>query len=643
MTSIGQESPSVSERLHRAGISDVVVIDNTFDTPSISDLVEGELEIFWSAVTGSQQLCQELEELGIETGSWVDDLDERDEKAFDTLWQLRDDGSEIAKAATEHLFGRILEDQERTNRIVELLETLELGVATFGKEVSEPPSPVKLVFLDYYLGSIGDKLSKDRASRVARHIYGQFSDPVEKPFFVLMSSVNDVAHEADQFRRDSGLLGGLFDFVTKEDLMDHTMLSIKLASWAAGMPDRHKIQSFVETLESSLAKKSREFMEEVKSLTFDDYAFIQALSLESEGQPLGNYMISLFGSLIVNSILENNDDLLDSRKQLDKMSFTSFVPSQRAPSNHLARIYGLSVAEPIREGITHPLQPAEDDDWLPQLRLGDIWVKDSKSEVYMVANPDCDLAFGPGGRRHIDKDLSVLLIPGHLVLLEDSSSGGDIRTDLFQIGDEKFRIHWEPKRIVTVKLRNFRKDYSDGEYSRHERLRLPYALRIQQALTSHVSQVGVPVAPPLYERVSVRFFADGHTAGWEQLGESVENGAAVVFTGRNKGSVVVTTECIQRLLKLLPSVTDRYRQERETADNQKRRERLSKKIADLESCQKDPRHLLAILEKTWEIPSLGATTELESTVVRLHNRRKADEYCSDHYICLEILYPPQVD
>ena len=639
MISKGEETPSISQRLQNAGITEVVVIDNTFDDPTLLDLDEGDIDAFWGVVRGNDNLCRELELMGINTGE-VEDVDARDEEAFARLWEIRDNESDIANTAKEFLFEGILEDKVRTDTIVESLVNLDLSVPTFGKDLLEPQSPVKLVFLDYYLGSMRDSLSKGRAATVARRIYDQYSDPQEKPFIVLMSSVHDARNEADQFRSESGLLGGLFDFVAKEALMDKTMLAIKLASWAAAMPDRHKIQSFVETLESSLKEKSRDFIKEVKSLTFDDYAFIQSLSLEEEGHPLGDYMISLFGSLLVNSILEDNETLISSRAVLNKMSFTSFVPSQRAPSNHLAKIYSLSITEPIRdESAVHPLEySTDDDDWLPRLRLGDIWVKDSESEVYMVANPDCDLAFGPGGRRKIDKNISVLLIPGRLVSLDHNASGDEIRTDLFQIGDENYQIYWEPKKLLTVKLQKFREQYSDGEYSRHERLRLPYALRIQHAFTSHVSQVGVPVAPPLYERISVQFYAEGETTGWGMLEEPVENGAAIIYTSRNEGSVVITNECIERLLKTMPSIINRYRRKRETADNDTRKQRLSQKISELESCQDDPRHLLSMLEKTWEIPSVGATTDLESTVVRLHNRRKSGQHCSDHYICLDILH-----
>ena len=641
MTSNGAETPSIGERLQRAGITEVVVIDNTFDKPTLSDLFERDIDVFWGVVRGNTDLQEELEAMGIDSSEHVEDIDARDEMAFAKLWEKGEDGSEIAKAAKENLFGIILEDRDKTNSIVQLLEKLELNVTTFGTELTPPPSPVKLVFLDYYLGPIRDSVSTNRASTVARSIYSQYGDPNEKPFLVLMSSLHDVRDKADTFRSDSGLLGGLFDFVTKDDLLDQTMLAIKLASWAAGMPDRHHIQSFVEALESSLAGKAREFMEEVKSLTFDDYAFIQSLSLEKEGQPLGDYMISLFGSLLMNSVLEDNDALAGSRTLLDKMSFTAFVPSQRAPSNHLARIYSLSVSEPIPdESTVHPLESSKGEDWLPRLRLGDIWIKDTESEVYMVANPDCDLAFGPGGRRKIDKDLSVLLIPGHLVALDRNAVGEEIRTDLFQIDDQKFRIDWDPKKTVTVRIDRFRELYSDGEYSRRKRLRLPHALRIQHAFTSHVSQVGVPVSPPLYERVNMQFYAEGETTGWEELEEPVENGAAIIYTSRNEGSVVITNECVERLLKMMPTVIGRYREKREAADSETRIQRLDKKLAELESCMDDPRHLLAILEKTWDVPGVGETTDLKSTVVRLHNRRTLGTHCSDHYICLDILHPP---
>ena len=640
MLSKGEETPSIRERLQRGGITEVVVIDNSFDDPTLLDLAEGDIDAFWSVVQGNVSLRRQMEAMDIDTGE-VEDIDARDEAAFAKLWAIKDDESEIAQTANNILFKAVLEDRERTGTIVNSLAALALRVTALGAELRDSPLPAKLVFLDYYLGPVRDDLSKSRAAAVARRIYDQYSAPQEKPFIVLMSSVHDAKYEADQFRSESGLLGGLFEFVAKEDLIDQTMLGVKLASWAAAMPDRHEIQSLVEMLESSLIEKSRDFMAEVKSLTFDDYAFIQSLSLEEEGHLLGDYMLSLFGSLLVNSILEDNDALASNRAILNRMSFTSFVPSQRAPSNHLAKIYSLSITEPMHDdSVIHPLECSTGNDgWLPRLRLGDVWIKDSKSEVYMVANPDCDLAFGPGGRRKIDKDLSVLLIPGRLVSLDHNPTGDEIRTDLFQIDDENFRIYWEPKKTVAVAISKFRELYSDGEYSRRERLRLPYALRIQHAFTSHVSQVGVPVAPPLYERVGVRFYAEGEPSGWEQLEEPVENGAAIIYTSRNEGSVVITKECIERLLKMMPTVIDRYIQKRETANDETRKQRLGKKIAELESNLNDPRHLLAILEKTWEIPGLGDTTDLKSTVVRLHNRRESGQHCSDHYICLDILHP----
>ena len=192
-----------------------------------------------------------MESMDIDTGE-VEDIDTRDEAAFAKLWEIRDDESEIAQTANNILFTAVLEDRKRTGTIVKSLEELELSVTALGTELRDSPLPAKLVFLDYYLGPVRDGQSKSRAAAVARRIYDQYSAPQEKPFIVLMSSVHDAKYEADQFRSESGLLGGLFEFVAKEDLIDQTMLGVKLASWAAAMPDRHEIQSLVETLESSL-------------------------------------------------------------------------------------------------------------------------------------------------------------------------------------------------------------------------------------------------------------------------------------------------------------------------------------------------------------------------------------------------------
>ena len=107
MTLKGEQSPSISERLQGAGITEVVVIDNTFDEPTVSDVVEEDIDEFWAVVRSNEQLRQEMASMGIDTGE-VEDVDARDEEAFAKLWGIRGDGSQIAKTARERLFGTFL-------------------------------------------------------------------------------------------------------------------------------------------------------------------------------------------------------------------------------------------------------------------------------------------------------------------------------------------------------------------------------------------------------------------------------------------------------------------------------------------------------------------------------------------------------
>ena len=248
-----------------------------------------------------------------------------------------------------------------------------------------------------------------------------------------MSSRAEVESLAEKFRNDSDLLGGLFDFVLREELQDEHILRVKLATWAAGIATGQKIQTFVETLRETIPTKAQDFIKKVRSLTIEDYAYVQALRLQDDGQPLGDYMLWLFSSLLINFVLEDNQELANNRKVLDELSLESLLPSQKPPSNHLSEIYGLAIAEPTSGNIEpHPRDETPDEKKrLPLLNFGDLLIKDADSPLYMVATPDCDLLFSPGTKRTLDRDLSVILIPGKLYPLSDNKAHTPIQTELF--------------------------------------------------------------------------------------------------------------------------------------------------------------------------------------------------------------------
>ena len=441
------------QRLAEGYITSALLVDDAFDVPTVAR-VQGDLDTFWNFVERDDGF-EELRALGIGAEA-PGDFGDND---VAILWARRAEGSRIIEHANRELFDEAIVALQEVQQIADSLGALGLTVDTVGEQTSIQVSSGSLVFLDYYLGPTQDSSAVANAAVKARDIYKDMPETNAKPFIVLMSSRSNVADEADSFRDMSGLLGGLFDFVSKEDLTDPALLAIKLATWAADMPIRHKIQVFVEALSETMDDTTQDFIRKAKALTIEDYAYVQSLSLEDEGQSLGDYMQWLFSSLLANRVLEDNDLFVENKKVLNELSFQAPIPTQGPPSRHFAEIYSLAIAEPMSEDIdVHPrakpvesvedannrsavicLEEASSSDTkpsqneLPVLRLGDLLVKDDDQEVYMVATPDCDLLFAPGTKRRLSPQQSVVLIPGRLYPLKESKRSPSIQTQLFSL------------------------------------------------------------------------------------------------------------------------------------------------------------------------------------------------------------------
>ena len=636
MTSVSKNNEFIKERLQRAGFTRAVVADNAFGTPSLADVTTPDLDDFLNDIEGDDELLAELGGIGFS----IDHLEVGENDVVSALWATRDTGTRLVQVARATILKYILEDYESVTTIVSALKSVGMEVTTVGSPLVEVPHPVDVVFLDYFFGSWSDPNSKLVAGSIAREIYKGYDDDEPKPFIVLMSSRPEARKEADQFRQTSDLLGSLFDFVSKNAFSDVTALSIRLASWAAGSDTRHKIQRFVEALDQTWCATTLEFMQKVKSLTIEDYAHIQALSLQKDGHPFGEYMLGLYGSMLVNSVLENNGQLADKKRELDGFSVGSFIPSHKPPSRYLAEAYSLSIAEPISQEIDqHPRAGVcEGNDGLPLLRLGDLLVRNAESKVYMVATPDCDLAYAPGSQRDLDDDLAVVLIPGVLHPLNAGNPRSNIRTELFYLNGQPYRIYWEPKKIVAMEIGQFRDWYAQGGYARPVRIRLPYALEIQQAFASNLGRVGTPVAPPLPEFVDLQFYCEGENRVWTLLGETVAAGATVIHTAYGESSVEIHTDSVLELLDRIHDLVDKYRGKIRVGTEQTTQRRQKLKLNKLLDCRDNPDHLIKIIEKTWELPISKKTTNLGSDTVKLHRNRPVTDQCSDHLICLDIVY-----
>ena len=646
----------LQQRLAEADIKNVLVVDDAFDVPTVAR-VQDDLDTFWNYIERDDGLAEQLQAFGIGAESPLD-FDDDDVAA---LWGRRADKNPLIKHAKRQLFAEAIAAIEEVQLITASLQALGLTVDTVGQDAPILVPSGSLVFLDYYLGPAQDSTAVSNAAVKARDIYQNMPESESKPFIVLMSSRPDVADEADRFRDTSGILGGLFDFVSKEDLNDPALFAIKLATWVADMPTRHKIQTFVESLDQTMRRATQDFTQKVKALTIEDYAYVQSMSLEEEGHPLGDYMQWMFSSLLVNKVLEENQSFTLSKKDLNELSFQSPIPNQGPPSTHLAEVYSLAIAEPMADEIdVHPrvrvdkraASPSTESsdavtslpdrilsqDELPALRLGDLLVKDADEDVYMVATPDCDLLFSPGNDRELSPEQSLLLIPGRLYPLSESRRQPAIQTQLYFHREKQYRIYWEPRRTKTIAVGKFRQWYQNKGYSRPARIRLPYAAKIQQEVVGRLTQLGMPIAPPLRDFVKVEYLSEQSEGKWEQFRSPMEFGATVIHRDRGNPVFLMNPNCIHGLITQLDAMTKRCGEMIDNATSPRRKRQLKDRLDRLEICRNEPERFVPILQEACDLPGPGGQRTLWERTIGLHRNGDFSGICSKHDICLNIVY-----
>ena len=218
-----------------------------------------------------------------------------------------------------------------------------------------------------------------------------------------------------------------------------------------------------------------------------DYAYIQRLCLQREGQPLGDYLIWLFSTYLGQLLFA--EALKDARTDLDSMTFEQALPSLGPPSDTLTDIYHTALFDTsVGPVVTHPLagilQEASTAKGHPAIALGDLLrLRDSASaddnqnsgacrdndlrtrrgrefgselmakvdaELLLVINAQCDLVYRPasGDITASEKDLTILLLPGTPRPVRNRGGGSSkLSTELYQQDGVNYRIEWDTKNV----------------------------------------------------------------------------------------------------------------------------------------------------------------------------------------------------
>jgi hypothetical protein len=629
----------IAAHLQSCGIEAVAIIDDAYDAPTRESLGSAVPE-FWDHVVRREEFRAELQ-----TVAAIEDESDIDNAVLKSLYDVHDSLPKIG-ALCKQLFAVKLEKLAPLRKLREHLQNAGLKrVVELGSEEELPSEPIKLVFLDYFLGPRDDTSAVQAATAAAEEIYRRVPNDADKPFIVLMSSRPEVDAGKEAFRESSKLLGGLFGFVRKTELTDKEKLYLHLTIWALGMPARHQIQHFAEALEVGVRSAAEDFIRRVRALGFEDYANIQWLSLQQEGHPLGDYMLWLYKSLLV-YLFHGQPKVLEQQKQLDAMSFERFTPSQSSPSAQLAEIYRFALTEPgVEEVRPHPRAAADNSD--PLLQTGDMFFKEGSPDVLMVINAPCDLAYAPGHqKRSFPRDRPVLLIRGTLQRHEDIDTSGRVRTELFKHEGRPFRILWDHQHVTSKEYGVVAEWLSSEGYARKARLALPYALEVQQAFAMHMMRPGMPIRPPSYRHADVEVYCEGEDGACEQLGESIRAGARImrrrkVDKDEDEDLFVLTIDCIGMIVSRLDTVVSRLRAQadrlrsqlplevrKDDRDAQQRDQKLRGKIqgiegklAKVEQLKQASREWVPIVQTPSLLPAPSDKVEVNAKLLWVYHDR----------------------
>lgn len=561
-STVPREHDALRALLEQEGIERVAIIDDALDALSNAGLQPDEEIEIWGRLEFDRDARGEIAALGFEvnraddlTGELIDKVlrDSSNSRAFLTIWESSTAERRIADALQDV---NIISDH--------LGQALGLQVKIFASddEISElVEQDPQLIFLDWYLGnervpSVEDAISKDKlpdpveaAVAKVQEIFGSWPSDKSVPLIILMSSRTGVEDAASQFCLSSGILRGMFYAVEKKALTDSFALRVHMDLFARSLTPGRRFQNMVDGFRDGFKHAEQKFFDGIRDLTLNDYAYIQSLGLQKDGQPLGSYLLSLFSDHMGQLLF--SDALRDVCADFDETTFDESLPSLGPPSGTLTEIYQSS----LLDTSVGPL-PNDDDDELPALVLGDLLKRQASPgsdgtdpDLLLIINAQCDLELRPDPKDRIASSRqSVLLLPGFLRSI-GSLKPDDPKTEFYQDSDGTIHsIQWDIKRIKAVALGEFNRWIKAEGFQREARLRLPLALDLQRAFTSDLTRVGSPVMAPIYQPVHASLLrpANCDPSTYERLGVLEEADVFLILT-RSGRKGVLTVPLVLRL------------------------------------------------------------------------------------------------
>jgi hypothetical protein len=500
----------VKAAIELGGITNVVVIDDAFDPPTIGDADAGPLMDLltleqhkkargWSGLTAAE-IAAAVEAL--QNTEYADEAVVKVVRKVYAKFVEKFDTKFDPAGRFNVLKGSNLSFVRPLLRLLGKCSGLSIVRIGSNDPVAELAAvQAQVVFVDYYLhlgftqnsnpnGQEG--VEARRASiRMLRGVLD--AQPGTGPSVMLMSS-HAVADRAQDFRtevRDNKrpIFASRFQFMAKEDLKEDTDGTIEIAAAAANaLLDIAQRHAFAGAIEDALTHWKQgvdgavdHLWTTITELELKDFAYLSRFRLADEGQPLSSYLEWFFGEVLIDGIARTVDWSQPSWGVLDQGAAKGGPGSQiegafDGPTGKVAELYYRARVDerPERQNV--------------DMRVGDVYAGPNLSEVLAVITPECDMVVRSNGRRAAPR---LTAIAGTLQPL----SGPDTSVADFLIRDgQLMNVLWSTKDVRTLE---FVEIGAEGGYQLLGTLRPLYAYELQNRVLNELGRVGLAVAPAM--------------------------------------------------------------------------------------------------------------------------------------------------
>lgn len=579
----------VSEGAEAPPYSAVVIDDAYDDVPKWDEVPSDVLDELWqrSRFDVDPSLLRKV-------GVTADDPEALGATDVEALWERR---GELPAPVAQVIDELLIDFAPGVPRTLSALtgairEHLNCAPVTKGTDPPHASGDVDFVFLDHVLGPgtgiLESEKAKERSLEVAREVLQEARKVDTRPIVVLMSSRTPSDEEKREFRESLGLAEDAFYFFPKSEFEDVNMLFLRLSA----LKQRRRLgagaQHFAEEVQRAVVKAADRLSKAVYGLRAEDYVLIHAMSLREEGEPLGDYMLWLFGAFVGKELFELDKDVRDARRHLDEMQSEDLLPFHLLPSEALRRMYDAALYADVESlpSATAQVKHGDGTRWRTvqnaPLMLGHVY-RSGKSDVWAVMNAACDLAARPrkdekgeGKKLLPNPDLSIVMMHGRLVPIDEPTSHKGARTDLYEEDGHAHWIMWDVKRVEAVPYKSI-----DSWVNRHnarlaKRLRPEYALHLQREFTSSMTRVGLPVSPPIPQKTQGALYVRGADGTCQEIRTMSKPVGFVRIDRRDREDRAEWTCTINVAAELLGSLSVAVDQ---VAENRRRAEELGSEAA----------------------------------------------------------------